>query len=176
MMKKLSKNFRALPVVVLCLLAVGGAAAFAQRQYASRAQAGRPEIKVLLSGAVERKEGRLAVEKVSSVMPGETLDWTITSENEGNAPAHQYKTVGQIPQGTTFIAGSATADGTASVTYSIDNGKNYSEQPVIEEKQPDGSSKRVAAPASMYTQVRYEWADALADGGKLTASYKVRVK
>jgi hypothetical protein len=29
----------------------------------------------------------------------------------------------------------------------------------------------------MYTQVRYEWADALAGGGaKLNASYKVRVK
>jgi hypothetical protein len=59
-MKKLSKHFRALPVVVLCLLAVGGAAAFAQRQYASRASVARPEIKVLLSGAVERKEGRTA--------------------------------------------------------------------------------------------------------------------
>ena len=175
-MKKLSKNFRALPVVVLCLVVVGGAAAFAQRQYAAKALSGRPEVKVLLSGAVERKQGRLPVEKVDSVLPGETLDWTITSENEGNAPAHQYKTVGQIPQGTTFIAGSATADGTASVTYSIDNGKNYSQQPTIEEKQPDGSTKRVPAPVSMYTQVRYEWADSLADGGKLTASYKVRVK
>jgi uncharacterized repeat protein (TIGR01451 family) len=174
-MKKLSRRFRALPVAVLCLLVVGGAAAFAQRQY-TKAQNGRPEIKVVLSGAVERESGRLPVEKVSSVMPGETLDWTITSQNEGNAPAHEYKTVGQIPQGTTFIAGSATADGTASVTYSLDNGQTYSTQPVIEEKQPDGSTKRVAAPVSLYTQVRYEWSDPLADGGKLAASYKVRVK
>jgi uncharacterized repeat protein (TIGR01451 family) len=176
MMKKLSRNFRALPVVVLCLLVVGGAAAFAQRQYTSKAQDKRPEVKVHLSGAVERKEGRLPVEKVAAVLPGETLDWTITSENEGTAPALQYKTVGQIPRGTTFVAGSATADGTASVTYSIDNGQSYSKQPTVEEKQPDGSMKRVAAPVSMYTQVRYEWADALADGGKLMASYKVRVK
>jgi hypothetical protein len=34
----------------------------------------------------------------------------------------------------------------------------------------------VAAPVSMYTEVRYEWSDALAPGGKLSASYKVRVK
>lgn len=176
-MKKLSRNFRTLPVVVLCLLVVGGAAAFAQRQYTSlRTLSARPEIKVLLSGAVERKEGRLPVEKVASVLPGETLDWTITSENEGTAPAHQYKTIGQIPQGTSFISGSATADGSASVTYSIDNGKSYSAQPMVEEKQTDGSVKRVAAPVSMYTQIRYEWADALAAEGKLTASYKVRVK
>ena len=174
-MKKIRRTLRALPVAVLCLLVVGGAAAFAQRQY-TNAQKGRPEIKVVLSGAVERDAGRLPVEKVASVMPGETLDWVITSENEGNAPAREYKTVGQIPKGTTFVSGSATADGTASVTYSIDNGQTYAAQPVIEEKQPDGSVKRVAAPVSMYTQVRYEWSDPLADGGKLTASYKVRVK
>lgn len=174
-MKKLNRKFRALPVALMCLLVVGGAAAFAQRQYV-KTQQGRPEVKVLLSGAVEREQKRLPVEKIASVMPGETLDWTITSQNQGTAPAHNYKTVGQIPKGTTFIAGSATADGTASVTYSIDNGQSYAAQPVIEEKQPDGSSKRVPAPVSMYTQVRYEWSDPLTDGGKLTASYKVRVK
>ena len=43
-------------------------------------------------------------------------------------------------------------------------------------KQADGSVKRVAAPISMYTDIRYEWADPLAQGGKLSASYKVRVK
>lgn len=174
-MKKLSKRIHALPVVALCLLVLGGAAAFAQRQYAS-AQKGRPEVKVFLSGAVERDAGRLPVEKVASVLPGETLDWTITSENEGTAPAREYKAVGQIPQGTSFIAGSASADGTATVTYSIDNGQSYAAQPTIVERQSDGSQKRVPAPVSSYTQIRYEWADPLADGGKLTAAYKVRVK
>jgi uncharacterized repeat protein (TIGR01451 family) len=175
-MKKLTRRFHALPVAVVCLLGVFGVAAVAQRQYIRAQKSGRPEIKVLLAGAVERDAARLPVEKVASVLPGETLDWTITSQNEGNAPAHEYKTVGQIPKGTTFIAGSATADGTASVTYSIDNGQSYTAQPTIEEKQPDGSTRRVAAPVSMYTQLRYEWADPLADGGKLNASYKVRVK
>jgi hypothetical protein len=87
----------------------------------------------------------------------------------------EYKTIGHIPQGTTFVAGSAKADG-AKAVYSIDGGKSYSAQPTIEEKQADGSVKRVPAPVSMYTEIRYEWADALAQGGKLSASYKVRVK
>src|SRR6266436_1610962 len=43
-------------------------------------------------------------------------------------------------------------------------------------KQGDGAVKRVPAPVSMYTEIRYEWADPLAQGGKLSASYKVRVK
>jgi uncharacterized repeat protein (TIGR01451 family) len=109
------------------------------------------------------------------VNPGEILDWNLMSENSGNAPALNYKAVGHIPRGTEFVAGSAKADGAATV-YSIDGGKSYSPQPTIEEKQADGSVKRVAAPIAMYTDIRYEWADPLAQGGKLSASYKVRVK
>jgi uncharacterized repeat protein (TIGR01451 family) len=174
-MTKLKKNLRALPLAALCLLVLGGVAALAQRQLKS-ASLGRPEVKVVLSGAVLRDQQKLPLEKVEKVNPGEILDWTITSENGGNAPALSYKTVGQIPKGTTFVAGSATADGSTTVVYSIDNGQTYSVQPMIDEKQPDGSVKKVAAPVSMYTQVRYEWADPLAADSKLSAAYKVRVK
>ena len=174
-MTKLKKNLRALPLAALCLIVLGGAAALAQRQLKSAA-VGRPEVKVILSGSVLREEKRLPLEKAESVNPGEILDWTITSANDGNAPANDYKTVGQIPKGTVLVAGSTTADGTASVVYSIDNGKSFSAQPTIEEKQADGTVKIVPAPVSMYTQLRYEWSDPLASGGKLQASYKVRVK
>lgn len=174
-MTKLKKNLRALPLAALCLLVLGGAAALAQRQLKSAA-VGRPEVKVMLSGTVLREQKRLPLEKAESVNPGEILDWTITSENAGNGPANDYKTVGQIPKGTVLVAGSTTADGSASVVYSIDNGKTYSAQPTIEEKQEDGTVKVVPAPVSMYTQLRYEWSDPLTSGGKLQASYKVRVK
>jgi uncharacterized repeat protein (TIGR01451 family) len=174
-MTKLKKNLRALPLAALCLLVLGGVATLAQRQLKS-APVGRPEVKVVLSGAVLRDQQKLPLEKVEKVNPGEILDWTITSENGGNASALSYKTVGQIPKGTTFVAGSATADGSTTVVYSIDNGQTYSVQPMIDEKQPDGSVKKVAAPVSMYTQVRYEWADPLAADSKLSAAYKVRVK
>ena len=174
-MTKLKTNLRALPLAALCLLVLGGAAVLAQRQLKSVAT-GRPEIKVILSGTVLREQKHLSLEKAATVNPGEILDWTITSENDGNASAHNYKTVGQIPKGTVLIAGSTTSDGSASVAYSIDNGKTFSAQPMIEEKQADGTVKVVPAPVSMYTQLRYEWADPLASGGKLQASYKVRVK
>lgn len=174
-MTKLKTNLRVLPLAAICLLILGGAAALAQRQLKSAAT-GRPEVKVILSGSVEREQKKLPLEKAATVNPGEILDWTITSENDGNGPAHDYKTVGQIPKGTVLVAGSASADGSANVVYSIDNGKNFSAQPTIEEKQADGTVKVVAAPVSMYTQLRYEWSDPLASGAKLEASYKVRVK
>ncbi len=174
-MTKFKNNLRALPLAALCLLVLGGAVAIAQRQLRT-AERGRPEVKVSLSGSVARGNERLPLEKAAAVNPGEVLDWTITSENDGSAPAHNYKAVGQIPKGTVLVAGSTTADGSASVSYSIDNGKSFSAEPTIEERQADGTVKQVPAPVSMYTQLRYEWADPLADGGKLQASYKVRVK
>jgi uncharacterized repeat protein (TIGR01451 family) len=176
-MKTLKKKMNAPIVAALCLLLVGTAAAFAQRQITTaRKSAGQPEVKVKLAGSLKRNDESLALDKVSAVHPGEILDWTITSANEGSAPARQYKTIGQIPQGTSFVAGSAVAEYGASVSYSIDGGKNFAAQPTIEEKQADGTTKRILAPAAMYTQVRYEWSDPLTAGSTLSASYKVRVK
>lgn len=170
------KNISRLPVIVLCLLVIGSAAAVAQKKFMLHLSSARPVVKVFLSGTVEREKSLIPVEAASTVKKGEVMNWTITSTNEGNAPAHEYKAVGVVPVGTEFVAGSVAADGSAKVTYSIDNGKSFSTQPTIEEKQADGSMKKVPAPASMYTQIRYEWADPLNQGAKLNAFYKVRLK
>jgi uncharacterized repeat protein (TIGR01451 family) len=174
-MKSLKRRYGVAPLVVAALVVLSGAAAFAQRQLTGAAE-GRPEVRVALAGTVERDGQRLALDQVEEVRPGEILDWQIVSENNGQAAARDYKAVGHIPAGTSFVAGSAAAGAGSTVTYSIDGGKTYSTQPLIEEKQPDGTVKRVPAPVSMYTEVRYEWSDALAAGGKLSASYRVRVK
>ena len=177
-MKKLNRKSRLLAAAALCVLVAGTAGAFARQQLAARRAAapGRPEIRVALAGAVARADERVPLEKAGIVRPGEVLDWTITSANEGDGAAREYRTVGQIPQGTSLVAGSATAEYDAAVTYSIDNGKSFSAQPTVEERQPDGTIRRVAAPVSMYTQVRYEWAEPLQAGRTFAASYKVRVK
>jgi uncharacterized repeat protein (TIGR01451 family) len=174
-MKKSSQNRVTTLVVVCTLLVVGGAAVFA-KMGAARMFTSRPEIKVALAGSVHRGQEELPVEKAQAVNSGEVINWSIISNNEGNGAAHDYKTVGQIPKGTSFVEGSANADGRAAVTYSIDGGKTFTAKPMVAEKQPDGTMKQVTAPVSMYTQVRYQWTDPLAAGGKLTATYQVRVK
>jgi hypothetical protein len=177
-MTKLRKHFRMLPLA-LALVVVCGAAALAQRQLsvgAAMSAAGRPEVKITLSGSVEREGQSLTLDRVEAVRPGEILEWNMLSVNEGTGAAREYKAVGHIPKGTAFVAGSAVGEGSSTVTYSIDGGKTFSTQPIIEEKQPDGTVKRIPAPVSMYTEVRYEWTDSLAAGGKVSASYKVRVK
>jgi uncharacterized repeat protein (TIGR01451 family) len=175
-MNRLKNRRAAAPLLALCVVALIGGVAFAQRQLKSAASTGRPEIKVELAGAVERGGSRLGLDKVENVKPGEILDWQIVSSNEGTGAARDYKAVGHIPAGTVLVAGSAAAESGSSVTYSIDGGKSFSTQPVVEERQADGTIKQVPAPVSMYTEVRYEWSDAFAPGGKLSASYKVRVK
>lgn len=174
-MNRLKNRRAAAPLLALCVVALIGGGALAQRQLKA-AGSGRPEIKVELQGSVERGGASLGLDKVENVKPGEILDWQIVSSNDGTGAARDYKAVGHIPTGTVLVAGSAAGEGGSNVTYSIDGGKTFATQPVIEERQADGTVKRVPAPVSMYTEVRYEWSDALAAGGKLSASYKVRVK
>lgn len=173
-MKTIKKYASTLPLIVLSLLVLGSAAAFAQKKFMIL-RTGRPVVKVMLSAAVERDNTKVPVEKAALVKSGEILDWTITSVNEGNAPASEYNAVGKVPAGTQFVLGSATAEGSASVTFSIDNGKSFSTTPLIDERQADGSVKKVPAPVSMYNQIRYSWSAPLNEGDKLNASYKVRL-
>lgn len=185
----MSKLFRGTTRVFLSvfgLLLVGGAVAFAQhnttlaRIFTSPTKAAtvatnRPLVKLSLTGAVERDSKLIPVEKAGPVTPGELVNFTMSSVNEGSASALEYRAVGQIPKSAIFVVGSALGDGTR-VTYSIDEGQKFSATPMIDEKQADGTIKKVAAPVWMYTQLRFEWADPLAAGGKNVASYQVRVK
>ncbi|HET6975538.1 MAG TPA: hypothetical protein VFI24_04395 [Pyrinomonadaceae bacterium] len=172
---KLKKHLPSLPVALVSLIVLGSVAGMAQKRFSIIRSFARPEVKVMLSASVERDKKNISLDENVTVNRGEIMNWTITSTNEGNAPARDYKAVGVVPPGTQIVAGSVSADGSAKVTYSIDNGKNFSAQPTVEEKQADGSTKKVPAPTSMYTQIRYEWADPLNEGAKLSAFYKVRL-
>jgi hypothetical protein len=182
---------------VFGLLLVGGVVAFAQhnatlariltvpakvvalavgRPVVQEVPSNRPLVKLSLTGFIERDGKKIAVDKAGPVKPGELVSFTMNSVNEGSARAREYRAVGQIPRGSTFVVGSALAGNTVQVTYSINDGQQFSSNPTIDEKQADGTIKKVAAPVSMYTQVRFEWTDPLAAGGTLAASYQVRIK
>jgi len=172
-MSRPTKGLAALLLASLTLV-LAGVAGFAQKNFLFTTPA-RPEVTVKLAAVVERDSKLLPLDKSIVIVPGEILDWTVNAENGGNGAAVDFKTVCHVPPGTEFVAGSAKAAGARAV-FSIDGGKSYSPQPMIKEKQPDGSTKLVPAPVAMYTGLRYEWTEPLAPGGKLSASYKVRVK
>ena len=116
-MTRLRKKLGVVPLLAFLVVALVGGAAFAQRQLNSSG-GGRPEVKVVLDGSVERAGQRLSLDKVENVKPGEILDWQIVSSNEGSAAAHDYKAVGHIPPGTAFVSGSAaTEQGSTVIRY-----------------------------------------------------------
>lgn len=190
------RSTRRAVITIWGLLVVSGAVAFAQHHStftqifahpagAALAATGssdvqnpnsRPLVKMFLSGAIERDGKRIPIEAVGPVKPGEVVSFTLDSVNEGSAPAREYRAIGKVPDGTAFVGDSARGEGKTLVTYSIDGGKEFLVKPMIDEQQPDGTIKKVAAPLSRYTQVRFEWSDSIAPGGKVVASYQVRVK
>jgi uncharacterized repeat protein (TIGR01451 family) len=173
-----SKNKYLLTKLMLAIFALSGLMVFAaNNQTVSRAlNIARPDVKVEISGSVQRDNKTVSLEKAAAVNTGELLDWNISSVNDGNADAQNYRVVGQISKGTTFVAGTAKGEASPVVTYSIDDGKSFSADPLIDEKQPDGTTKKVSAPVSMYTQIKFEWAKALVSQAKFNAAYRVRVK
>lgn len=171
----INKSKKTLLGMMIGLLFLGSVVVFAKNGSTFSFNTAKPAVNVVLSGTVERENAVLSLDKTEAVKPGEVLHWTISSENKGDGEAKDYKVVGKIPAGTEFVEGSAKPEGLAKVTYSLD-GKNFSAQPMIEEKQADGSIKSVPAPSSMYKQVRFEWENSLNPNEKLNASYDVKVK
>lgn len=171
----ITKSKKPLLGLMIGLLFLGSIVVFAKNGSPLSFAGAKPAVNVNLAGTVERENKVLPLDKAEAVKPGEVLHWTISSENKGDGEAKEYKVVGKIPAGTEFVADSAKPQGSAKVTYSLD-GKNFSAQPMIEEKQADGSVKNVPAPVSMYKQVRFEWENSLNPNEKLNASYDVKVK
>jgi uncharacterized repeat protein (TIGR01451 family) len=135
----------------------------------------KPDVKLTITAIAIRDGKEVFLNEKSVVNPGDILKWQLTSENKGTGPALQYRAVGEVPKGTSLIAGSVQAE-RAIITYSIDGGKTFSAQPIIEERQSDGTIKRVSAPISMYTEVCYEWSDPLPANSQVSAFYNVSVK
>jgi uncharacterized repeat protein (TIGR01451 family) len=167
-MKQTKIKGRLLPVLFISLLVASGVMAYSLQNRAPL-QGGSPAMKISLSGTIARASGNVAIEKAGSVNPGEVINYTITSNNEGSGSARDYKTIGPIPARTSYVDGSAQAEG-ASAVYSIDRGKAYSSKPMIDERQPDGTFKKVPAPVSMYTHIRFDWSDPLAADSHTTQS------
>ena len=136
----------------------------------------RPDVKIHMSAVVRRDEKDLPADEVAGVKSGEILLWRINSVNEGNASADNFQVVGRIPEGTSYVDGSANSAQKAAVSFSIDDGKEFSRQPLIDEKQADGSVKRVPAPVTMYTHLKFESGAPLAVNGQFESTYRVRVK
>lgn len=167
---------RGVILVIGLVLLTGGITVLANSETGKQLLGIRPDVKITLSAKVERDNKLEPIDSRVIVSPGEVIHWNLVSKNEGNANAEGYKTVVKIPEGTKFVGGTAKGEESADVSYSIDNGKTFSEQPMIDEQQVDGTVKQVPAPVSTYTNILFQWDNSLVAGEKLEAEYQVQVK
>jgi len=135
----------------------------------------KPNVVLKLSGVLVEHDQNGA-EKLTSVekaqlKPGDVVRYVIVASNAGADPARNLVPVGQVPAGTAFVAGSATAH----AEYSLDGGKTWSTAPTIKVHTPSGDVVKKADPAT-YTSVRWIDDKPLAAKASATFVYVVRVK
>lgn len=119
------------------------------------------------------KEVRKIVE-AKEITPGETVTYKISYENKGDEAATNVVIKDPIPEGTSFIPG--TASETGDLTFSIDQGKSYKKPALLtyEVTTPDGGKEKQVASPEKYSHIRWTL-PSVGPGEKGVVSFKVRV-
>ena len=112
----------------------------------------------------------------ATVQPGDVLRYSLTGSNIGDAAARDLVLNQPIPAQMSYVLNSARSNAGLQQSYSIDGGKRFSDRPMIQVKQADGSTLEKPAPAELYTHVRWEAQSDLLPASNLIASYEVRVR
>jgi uncharacterized repeat protein (TIGR01451 family) len=111
----------------------------------------------------------------SDVLPGDVIRYTLRFTNTTGQPVQNVVFSNPVPAGLRYVPGTASAGAPgASVTYSIDGGRSYSAEPMIEVIS-DGQRRSVPAPPEMYTHVRWTVAGWVQPGAEVTAEFRAEL-
>lgn len=133
----------------------------------------KPVIKVHLFGSVTRDGCAIKLDEAGNVHPGENLNWSIVVSNSGDAAATNVQAIGQIPQGTVYVPGSANGNAGTSVKYSLD-GQAFSDRPVVRVIENGVAVERPASP-DQYKAVQFIF-PRVGGGEEKKAAYRTRVR
>jgi len=114
----------------------------------------------------------------ASLRPGETIRYVVTASNISDRTIKKLVVTQPIPKNSVYVLNSATLPNIegAKLDYSIDGGKTYSESPTIRVKLENGEIATRPAPASMYTNVRWNFGDSFPAKTVVNATYQVRIR
>jgi uncharacterized repeat protein (TIGR01451 family) len=140
----------------------------------------RPNVQLSLSaekqvGQAEQKTWQ-ALKGQTTVNPGDLLRYSVTGQNSGKAPAKKFAVTQPIPKQMVYQLNSAQQSNSASVVYSIDDGKSFVAEPKVKVKNTEGKEELRPAPAEMYSHVRWQFKDGLNPNSKIKVSYDVKVR
>src|SRR5689334_4023603 len=144
-------------------------AAFAARaQKAPRPQALAISAEIMSAHAPRQSDA-------SRVLPGDTVRYHLLFTNVSAGAVHGIVLDNPIPAGLHYEAGSAKADrADIAVLFSIDGGKSFSAAPMIDVV-VDGRHEQHAAPAELYTNVRWTVRGDVPKGAQVRAEYDALV-
>lgn len=98
-----------------------------------------------------------ALKGQAQVKPGDVLRYTLTGENTSDRPIKNLTLNQPIPKGMVYVLKSANiSNQEAKITYSIDGGRTFVENPTIEVTLPGGTVATQPAPATAYTHIRLQ--------------------
>lgn len=117
----------------------------------------------------EGKEVFLSAEEAA---PGDIIEYRLAYENVSKDPLTGLSISVPIPAATGYVGGSAKASDSSIFEASLDNGENWSTEPVY--KMVNG--KKVIASPNEYTLVRWTPAMPLTSGEDFNFAYRVAVE
>lgn len=145
----------------------------------------RPEVKLTMTA--EKQSIDLDVrgqEKITwddlgqkaEVQPGDVLRYTVDGSNSSDIEASNLNITQLIPDQMTYMLDSAVGAEDVLITYSIDSGETFVEEPMVEVELADGTVELQPAPAEAYTHINWSFQESLTSAADVEVAYQVIVE
>ena len=127
---------------------------------------------------VELDEDKEKLSAATDVEPNQLVEYQLTYTNKGESNINGLTVVGPVPEGTSYVSDTASADVAAELLVSIDGGQTFETEPVVRlETKTSGEVVEKIIPPEQYTHLKWQAENAInADGGTQFYTYRVRVK
>ena len=125
--------------------------------------------------AVSQVGGEETFAETTTARPGQVIEYRLFARNDSETtlPAGTVFVTGPVPDGTTFVANSATPKDERVLTeFSVD-GETFGEPPLV--ITPEDGERRTAEPAE-YTAARWTLLEPLEPGNEVSFVYRVTVE
>lgn len=110
------------------------------------------------------------------VKPGDVLRYTLNGENKSDRPINNLILNQPIPKGMVYVLKSAnTTNQNGKITFSIDGGRSFAENPTVKVTLPNGKVEIKPAPANAYTHIRLQ-VPSLAAKTIVKATYQTQIR
>lgn len=171
------RNPRRWPIAMLMGIVVSTSAAAQGRPTGA---AGNPAAVTVVADNITAREAAAAGHPRAAadsgrLLTGDLIEYRLLFTNTTRGPLRDVVLDDPLPAGLVYELGSAAAAAPGvTIEFSIDGGRTYTTNPVVKEV-VNGQEIERAAPAALYTHIRWRLTGALSPGARVTASFRARL-